>query len=63
MNKKEMKRNEIIQEILASMKAQEILDNINAFLKTSGDTIGKQDPLNIIHAVGDTNEYYTQPDD
>lgn len=63
MNKKEMKRNEIIQEILASMKAQEILDNINAFLKTSGDTIGKQDLLNIIHAVGDTNEYYTQPDD
>ena len=54
MNKKEMKRNEIIQEIL---------DNINAFLKTSGDTIGKQDLLNIIHAVGDTNEYYTQPDD
>ena len=63
MNKKEMKRNEIIQEILASVKAQEILDNINAFLKTSGDTIGKQDLLNIIHAVGDTNEYYTQPDD
>ena len=63
MNKKEMKRNEIIQEILASLKAQEILDNINAFLKTSGDTIGKQDLLNIIHAVGDTNEYYTQPDD
>ena len=63
MNKKEMKRNEIIQEILASMKAQEILDNINAFLKTSGDTIGKQDLLNIIHAAGDTNEYYTQPDD
>ena len=63
MNKKEMKRNEIIQEILASMKAQEILDNINAFLKTSGDTIVKQDLLNIIHAVGDTNEYYTQPDD
>ena len=58
-----MKRNEIIQEILASLKAQEILDNINAFLKTSGDTIGKQDLLNIIHAVGDTNEYYTQPDD
>ena len=34
-----MKKNEIIQEVLAAMKAMDILDRINVYLKKSGDMI------------------------
>ena len=60
---KEMKKNEVIQEVLAAMKAMDILDRINIYLKKSGDMINKQELLDIMQSDGDTDEYYTQPDD
>lgn len=58
-----MKKNEVIQELLAAMKAMDILDRINRYLEKSGDMINKQELLDIIQSDGDTDEYYTQPDD
>ena len=58
-----MTKNEVIQELLAAMKAMDILDRINRYLEKSGDMINKQELLDIIQSDGDTDEYYTQPDD
>ena len=58
-----MKKNEVIQELLAAMKAMDILDRINRYLEKSGDIIDKQELLDIIQSDGDTDEYFTQPDD
>ena len=58
-----MKKNEVIQEVLAAMKAMAIQDRINIYLKKSGDMINKQELLDIMQSDGDADEYYTQPDD
>lgn len=58
-----MKKDDVIKEVLTALKALEILTRLKIYLGKAGETVSKQDILNIINADGDGDEYYTQPDD
>ncbi len=58
-----MKKDDVIKEVLTALKAFEILTRLKIYLGKAGETVSKQDILNIINADGDGDEYYTQPDD
>ena len=58
-----MKKDDVIKEVLAGMKALEILSRLKISLGKAGETVNKQDILKIINADGVEDEYYTQPGD
>ena len=59
-----MKKDDVIKEVLSAMKALEILTRLKIYLGKAGETVNRQDILNIINTDGngDEDEYYTQPD-
>ena len=51
-------REETIQEVLAAMKAEDILDEIRSFLEKSGETIEKQAVWDIIWKGEEADGFY-----
>ena len=51
-------REETIQEVLAAMKAEDILDEIRAFLERSGETVATQAVWDIIRRGEAADGFY-----
>ena len=51
-------REKTIQEVLAAMKAEDILDEIRSFLKESGETVEKQAVWDIIRKGEEADGFY-----
>ena len=54
-----MKKDDVVKEVLSAMKAQEILDSIRVFLNKSGETVKKQDIMELIEKGAEADGYYT----
>ena len=51
-------REETIQEVLAAMKAEDILDEIRSFLEKTGETVEKQAVWDIIRKGEEADGFY-----
>lgn len=55
-----MTKEEIASEVLSALKAEEILERIEAYLKKpSGNMVSKKELLDIIQKGEEADEYYT----
>ena len=54
-----MTKEEIAAEVLSALKAEEILERIETYLKKPGNTVSKKELLDIIQKGEEADEYYS----